>query len=212
MSPRDIAVTSGEKDRNQTRHAPPRTCAPSANRHQPEDRRHGFHVGRRRGAVMREQTRRPCFCLTQGDPAGIGPEITLRAWWSASRWACRPSRSSPIPPTSPRIAQSLRLERPDRGGRHRRTAPAIFERALPVIPLTHSVDSRAGPPDPRYAAAVIESIETAVRLVSAARRRALVTNPIAKHVLYEAGFRHPGHTEFLAALGAPCDGRARCIR
>jgi len=49
---------------------------------------------------------------------------------------------------------------------------------------------------------VIESIETAVRLVRTGEGSAVVTNPIAKHVLYEAGFRHPGHTEFLAALAS----------
>lgn len=49
---------------------------------------------------------------------------------------------------------------------------------------------------------MIESIETAVRLVRTGEGSAVVTNPIAKHVLYEAGFRHPGHTEFLAALAS----------
>ena len=37
--------------------------------------------------------------------------------------------------------------------------------------------------------------------------RAIVTNPIAKSVLYRAGFAHPGHTEFLAEL-AKGDGAA----
>ena len=41
-----------------------------------------------------------------------------------------------------------------------------------------------------------------MRLARAGEAAALVTNPIAKHVLYQAGFAHPGHTEFLAALAA----------
>jgi 4-hydroxythreonine-4-phosphate dehydrogenase len=43
--------------------------------------------------------------------------------------------------------------------------------------------------------------------VVAGRAAAVVTNPIAKRVLYQAGFRHPGHTEFLAEL-ASRGGRA----
>ena len=46
------------------------------------------------------------------------------------------------------------------------------------------------------------SIRQAVGDVSAGRAGAVVTNPIAKSVLYRAGFRHPGHTEFLAELAA----------
>jgi 4-hydroxythreonine-4-phosphate dehydrogenase len=69
------------------------------------------------------------------------------------------------------------------------------------------VSATPGRPDAAYASSVIESIETAVRLVRDGAASALVTNPIAKHVLYEAGFRHPGHTEFLAALAADAGGR-----
>jgi 4-hydroxythreonine-4-phosphate dehydrogenase len=46
------------------------------------------------------------------------------------------------------------------------------------------------------------SIRQAVADVVAGRASAVVTNPIAKSVLYRAGFRHPGHTEFLAELAA----------
>ncbi len=42
----------------------------------------------------------------------------------------------------------------------------------------------------------------AVDDVGAGRAGAVVTNPIAKSVLYRAGFRHPGHTEFLAELAS----------
>jgi 4-hydroxythreonine-4-phosphate dehydrogenase len=48
----------------------------------------------------------------------------------------------------------------------------------------------------------IAAIARAVALVSSGQARALVTNPIAKHVLYSAGFAFPGHTEYLAALAA----------
>src|SRR5687768_6553600 len=71
--------------------------------------------------------------------------------------------------------------------------PDTFPKALPVLPLSVSVSAQPGRPDAGAAASVVESIETAVRLVREGSASALVTNPIAKHVLYEAGFRHPGH-------------------
>lgn len=46
------------------------------------------------------------------------------------------------------------------------------------------------------------SIRQAVADVVSGKAGAVVTNPIAKNVLYRAGFRHPGHTEFLAELAA----------
>jgi 4-hydroxythreonine-4-phosphate dehydrogenase len=79
---------------------------------------------------------------------------------------------------------------------------AVFCEALPVIPTGHSASVTPGQPDPASAASTIAAIEQAVAAVQSGAARAVITNPIAKHVLYEAGFRHPGHTEFLAALAA----------
>jgi len=79
---------------------------------------------------------------------------------------------------------------------------SAFSSTLPVVPLSVSVSAEPGTPDAANAPSVIEAIETAVQLVRAGSAAAVVTNPIAKHVLYKAGFRHPGHTEFLAALAA----------
>ena len=62
--------------------------------------------------------------------------------------------------------------------------------------------ARPGQPDDTSANAAIASIRQAVGDVAAGRAGAVVTNPIAKSVLYRAGFRHPGHTEFLAELAA----------
>ncbi len=63
-----------------------------------------------------------------------------------------------------------------------------------------TVKGEPGAPDPADAAATIASIETCVALVETGEAAAIVTNPIAKEILYRAGFAHPGHTEFLGAL------------
>jgi len=144
--------------------------------------------------------------LTQGDPAGIGPELTLRAWLERGREALPPFAVLGDPSHLERVAQTLGWTVPivpvDAS-----QAGAAFATALPVIPLKARVSAEAGKPDPASAPSVIESIETAVRLVRGKEASAVVTNPIAKHVLYDAGFRYPGHTEFLAALAGQ-DGKA----
>lgn len=86
-------------------------------------------------------------------------------------------------------------------------AREAFAEALPVVPTGYPVSAEPGRPDPSTAAGTIESIRQAVALVTAGEAAALVTNPIAKSVLYAAGFSHPGHTEYLAALAADALGR-----
>ena len=79
-------------------------------------------------------------------------------------------------------------------------ARAAFPYGLPVVPLKNAVDDAPGRPNAANAAATIESIERAVEAVHRGEARALVTNPIAKATLYQAGFKHHGHTEYLGEL------------
>jgi 4-hydroxythreonine-4-phosphate dehydrogenase len=81
-----------------------------------------------------------------------------------------------------------------------------FADALPVVATGHPASAQPGRPDDASAAAALASIRQAVRDVIAGQASAVVTNPIAKSVLYRAGFEHPGHTEFLAEL-ASASGR-----
>jgi 4-hydroxythreonine-4-phosphate dehydrogenase len=79
-------------------------------------------------------------------------------------------------------------------------ATGAFSAALPVLPVGGAVKAEPGRPDPADAPLVIGAINQAVAAVQAGRAGGLVTNPINKDVLYRAGFRHPGHTEYLAEL------------
>jgi 4-hydroxythreonine-4-phosphate dehydrogenase len=117
------------------------------------------------------------IALTMGDPAGIGGELTLRAWQA-------------------KTAPFFVLDDPDR--------LAAVADALPVLPVRLAAPAPPGRPDPANAPAVLGSIERAVALALDGQAGAVVTNPINKAALYRAGFAHPGHTEFLAALtGVP---------
>ena len=143
------------------------------------------------------------LALTQGDPAGIGPEITLRAWLAREEHGLAPFFVIGDPEFLGSIAARLGFAVPLVAVEPEEAA-AAFAQALPVVRLPGglTVAAEPGQPDPASAAGTLASIDEAVRLVQAGRAPALVTNPIAKHVLYEAGFRHPGHTEYLAALAA----------
>jgi 4-hydroxythreonine-4-phosphate dehydrogenase len=135
--------------------------------------------------------------VTQGDPSGIGPEVTLKAWMARGA-DTRPFFVLGDPGLFERTARSLSLPVPVA-----RVSPAganaAFAQALPVMSIG-SVRGAPGKPDAADAPVTIAAIEQAVALVAAGHAAAVVTNPIAKDVLYGAGFRHPGHTEFLGEL------------
>ncbi len=139
--------------------------------------------------------------LTLGEPAGIGPELALLAWTkrSAENLPVFYLRGD-IELLRQRAAQ-LQLNVP-LAEVTPQDAAAAFAEALPVAPIGQPATAAPGVPDANSAAAAIASIRLAVEDVQAGRASAVVTNPIAKSVLYQAGFAHPGHTEFLAELAA----------
>ena len=141
------------------------------------------------------------LALTFGEPAGIGPEITLASWLKRREVALPPFYLLGDAAALARRARRVGLDVPlaEVGATE---AVATFDRALPVVDIGVSVTAEPGHPDASSAPAAITAITRAVADVTAGRASAVVTNPIAKSVLYAAGFRHPGHTEFLAELAA----------
>jgi 4-hydroxythreonine-4-phosphate dehydrogenase len=146
------------------------------------------------------------IAVTQGEPAGIGPEITLQAWLRRQQMGLPPFFVVGDPSFLDRVARALQWPVPVARVSPEEAAEA-FPRALPVVPSSNTVSVRPGRPDVATAAATVESIDSAVAAALSGRAAAVVTNPIAKHVLYAAGFRHPGHTEYLATLAAAPGGQ-----
>ena len=138
--------------------------------------------------------------LTMGEPAGIGGELTLLAWRQRQAAGLPPFFALDDPGRLGRLVAALGWTVPLEPLARPEEAAAAFARALPVLPVALARPVAAGRPDPANAAAVIEAIRRAAELAGAGRAAALVTNPIQKETLYAAGFRHPGHTEFLAEL------------
>src|SRR5215211_4908468 len=141
------------------------------------------------------------LALTSGEPAGIGPDIAIEAWLRRNEARLPPFYLLGDRDFFAGRAKALgsRIEFADVSAE---AACAAFPDALPVVATGKKATARPGQPNPTSAEAVIASIRQAVDDVVAGRAAAVVTNPIAKSVLYQAGFRHPGHTEFLAELAS----------
>jgi 4-hydroxythreonine-4-phosphate dehydrogenase len=140
------------------------------------------------------------LALTLGDPAGIGPDITLLAWRARKAEAVPPFVLLGDPGVLAARAARLGIEIPIATVEDPLQAAREFADALPVLPLPLARPPVPGRPDPANAEAVQQSIVRAVELARAGATRAVVTNPISKAVLYGAGFCYPGHTEFVASL------------
>jgi len=151
------------------------------------------------------------LALTLGEPAGIGPDITLAAWLRRDECALPAFYVAGDPAFLERLARRLCLAVPI-AAVEPHAAEETFARALPVVALEERVSAEPGRPDGSSAPAAIASITRAVADTVAGRAAAVVTNPVAKSVLYRNGFVDPGHTEFLARLATEATGeRVRAV-
>lgn len=123
---------------------------------------------------------KPPTALTMGEPTGICPEITQKAWRGLQH-----TNNVFYVRGSPELYENtVLIERPGE-------AATAFKIGIPVIPL---------PKQKNNAVAVIASIQHCVEDVQQGHAKAIVTNPVQKEFLYDVGFNFPGHTEFLGDL------------
>src|SRR5579885_1005063 len=145
------------------------------------------------------------LALTIGEPAGIGPDLTLALWRRRAELDLPAFYFIGEADFLCARARTLGLDVPVVEVEPKQAA-AAFARALPVVPLGLTVTVAPGKPDAGSAPAAIAAIRRAVKDVMAGEAAAVVTNPIAKSVLSRAGFAEPGHTEFLAKLAEEATG------
>jgi 4-hydroxythreonine-4-phosphate dehydrogenase len=148
------------------------------------------------------------IALTLGEPAGIGPDLAVAIWQRRRELNLPPFYIVADEKFLRRRAATLGLDAPIAA-----VAPSsaieAFASALPVVGLDVAVTAEPGRPDGSSAPAAIASIRSAVGDVLAGKAAAIVTNPIAKNVLYKSGFAEPGHTEHLANLVYEATGETR---
>jgi len=147
------------------------------------------------------------LALTLGEPAGIGPDIAIAAWRRRQELSLPPFYLLADPDFLRRRAKqlgdpiTLSVVEPE-------AAEAAFRNALPVVNIGVDVTADAGRPDDSSAPAALAAIRRAVDDVCAGLAAAVVTNPVAKNILYRSGFTEPGHTEYLAKLAEASTGTA----
>ena len=146
------------------------------------------------------------LAVTLGEPAGIGPDIALMAW--------RKRRDLHLPPfyiiadaayladRARALGVNVDVTEVEPGA-----AADAFDKSLPAVPLKLAVTAKPGQPDATSGPAAIAAIRRAVEDVLRGDCAAIVTNPVAKNVLYGSGFTDPGHTEFLAKLAQEATGK-----
>lgn len=136
--------------------------------------------------------------LTCGEPAGIGPEITVLAWQALRNELAffLIGDAAHLPPGAP-------VSRIDDPGE----APRAMATGIPLLQHDFARVTQPGRPEPGNARDIIRVIARAVELVTRNKAAALCTNPVHKKVLIDgACFAHHGHTEYLAELAG--GGRA----
>jgi 4-hydroxythreonine-4-phosphate dehydrogenase len=145
------------------------------------------------------------LALTLGEPAGIGPDITIAAWTRRAELKLPPfyllGDAAYLKERAARLGARLAIAAVTPG-----EASAAFASALPVVELETRATAVPGIPDASSAPIAIAAIRAAVSDVLAGAAAALVTNPVAKNVLYRSGFPEPGHTEFLGKLATGLTG------
>jgi 4-hydroxythreonine-4-phosphate dehydrogenase len=140
-------------------------------------------VGRPRSAFYAAGVEKPPIAISLGDPAGIGPEVVVRAL------AVRPELDVRIfgdPVVLVRAAERARVPRPR-------------PEALRVVTTLRPDEVTPGQPNDASGRAQLAYLDAATKAVLTGEARALVTAPISKEWIARAGFTFPGHTEYLAA-------------
>ncbi|MEP1443438.1 MAG: 4-hydroxythreonine-4-phosphate dehydrogenase PdxA [Hyphomicrobiales bacterium] len=152
--------------------------------------------------------------LTIGEPAGIGPELAIKLWAERDKHSVPPfillTDPAFIESRARLLGASITLQQWDENW-SAAEVQSEFSKALLFHPLNNSIKDAPGQLLAQNSPAVIEAIETAVSLIQQGRASAIVTSPINKNALYEAGFKHPGHTEFLGALAKQWGGIYRPV-
>lgn len=133
------------------------------------------------------------IAVSLGDPAGIGPEITGKAWVDREKHGLEPffALGDPDALAAAWNGPIKRIGSPDE-------ARPVFDRALPLLVVDNGERIRPGHPTAESARCALDSLELAVGLARSGAAGAVVTGPVSKSQLYDIGFSHAGQTEFVA--------------
>lgn len=134
----------------------------------------------------------PCLAVTCGEPAGVGPELVLKL-----------ARRNQVARIVAIGDQNLLTERAARlglhiGVRHFEPGRVALPGVLDVLHIPLAVESHPGQLDPANGAHVLHMLDAAIGGCMEGRFDAMVTAPVHKGVINDAGVPFTGHTEYLA--------------
>jgi aromatic-L-amino-acid/L-tryptophan decarboxylase len=148
-------------------------------------------VRERNHKPVEHERQRPRLAVTIGDPAGIGPEVVLKALSAPGRARAPIVLYGSLDALNER-ARLFDLPTPEKLG-------------IPVVDPTPGITVPLGRSTADGGRAAAEAVLRAVRDAQAGRFDALVTAPLNKESLAAAGYRWPGHTEMLAEAAGVSD-------
>jgi len=153
---------------------------------------------------MSQNATLPTIAITMGDPAGVGPEIIMKALaQSAVHEICQPlvvGDAARLRQAGKLTGLDLAVDALDSAADARFPSKAVQCVDLKIVPS----DLPFGQVSPIAGEAAYRFIEEAVRIVESGRAQAICTAPLSKEALHAAGHKFPGHTELLAQLtGTP---------
>ena len=144
------------------------------------------------------------LAISMGDPAGVGPEITISAW---EQLRAKTDNVFFVMGDIDVFTQQCRVANlpVPREIKTPSEAANCFADNLPVLHIGSAGALKQGHPNPDHAPIITRAIEMGVSLCLKGKASGLVTCPISKENLYAAGFKYPGHTEYLGHLCAGHD-------
>ena len=145
----------------------------------------------------------PRLIITPGEPAGIGAEILIKAVAQGAKGLIAIDELARLEMLAQKINANITLKAIS----NLDEASSLPPSTLAVMPIAWATPPKLGKPDTANAPIVIDAISQAVKLAKEGKVLGVVTNPIQKSTLYEAGFDSPGHTEYLAKL----DGKSHPV-
>ena len=139
------------------------------------------------------------LAVSMGDPAGIGPDIILKSVQALKGRLPLAVYGDPSVFQARANTLGISTKVVEVHGPKDIGATAPDPSALYIIPCQPCNSTTPGVANPKNGEAILDALEKAIDACLAEEASALVTAPINKKVLYEAGFKHPGHTELLGA-------------
>lgn len=141
------------------------------------------------------------FAITSGEPAGIGPDICIQL--AQSKQAAELiviADPALLEQRAEMLGLPLHIENFDPEQQMHNSHRPYVKGQLSVMPVSCNRAVHCGQPDPENASYVLETLNMAARGCREGLFDAMITAPVHKGIINDAGFEFTGHTEYLQKI------------